>query len=201
MQVGGGALASACVQAYEEAERRGAGRLPRVHAVQTEAVAPLSRAWARLLRRLLPALGYTGDLPPEDGVGIAAASAAKWADFALLHRDAPEVQATLGYAATHRSEFMWPWEGEPHGLAHGILDDETYDWFAVTRGMLRSGGFPIVVSDPMIAEAQRLARAGTTIPVDPTGSSGLAGLLALSRAGIGVEDDAVLLFTGRERSH
>jgi threonine synthase len=95
---------------------------------------------------------------------------------------------------------MWPWESVPHSVAHGILDDETYDWFAVTRGMLRSGGFPIVVSDPTVAEANRLARASTTIPVDATGSSGLAGLLTLGRAGIGVDDDAVVLFTGRDRA-
>ncbi len=200
VQVGGGALASATVQAYEEAERRGAGALPSLHAVQTEAVAPLCRAWARVMRRVLPALGYDGELPPESGVGIAPASAAEWAELVREHRDGLELEAALGYAVTHRNEFMWPWEGEPHGLAHGILDDETYDWFAVTRGMLRSGGFPIVVSDPTIAEAHRLARANTTIPVDPTGSSGLAGLLTLSRSGIGDQDDAVVLFTGRDRA-
>lgn len=200
VQVGGGALASATVQAYEEMERRGTGALPRLHAVQTDAVAPLCRAWARVLRRVLPALGYDGELPPESGVGIAPASAAQWADLAREHRDGLELEAALGYAATHRNEFMWPWEGEPHGLAHGILDDETYDWFAVIRGMLRSGGFPLVVGDPVVAEANRLARANTTIPVDATGSSGLAGLLALSRTGIGADDDAAVLFTGRDRS-
>jgi threonine synthase len=200
VQVGGGALASATVQAYEEAERRGAGRLPRFHAVQTEAVAPLCRAWARVMRRVLPALGYGGELPPESGAGIELDSARQWADLVREHRDGLELEAALGYAVTHKNEFMWPWEGEPHGLAHGILDDETYDWFAVTRGMLRSGGFPIVVSDPTVAEANRLARASTTIPVDATGSSGLAGLLTLGRAGIGVDDDAVVLFTGRDRA-
>ncbi len=200
VQVGGGALASATVQAYEEMERRDAGALPRIHAVQTEAVAPLRRAWARVMRRLLPALGYKGALPPESGAGIALDRAREWADLVHAHRDGLELEAALGYAATHRSEFMWPWEGEPHGLAHGILDDETYDWFAVTRGMLRSGGFPIAVSDATIAQANRLARKSTTIPVDATGSSGLAGLLALAHAGIGVQEDAVALFTGRDRT-
>ena len=43
---------------------------------------------------------------------------------------------TLAWAARHRSAFMWPWETEPHSVADGILDDETYDWLAVVRGML-----------------------------------------------------------------
>ena len=49
-------------------------------------------------------------------------------------------RASLGYAARHRSEFMWPWEQEPHSIAHGILDDETYDWLAVVEAMLATGG-------------------------------------------------------------
>src|SRR5262249_4510427 len=42
----------------------------------------------------------------------------------------------LEYARGHRSEFMWPWEEEPKSIATGILDDETYDWYAVVRGMI-----------------------------------------------------------------
>jgi threonine synthase len=77
---------------------------------------------------------------------------------------------------------MWPWEREPHSLAHGILDDETYDWACVVDGMLASGGWPIVVSEVQLARANRLAREATGIDVDHTGSAGLAGLVALGEA-------------------
>jgi threonine synthase len=34
---------------------------------------------------------------------------------------------------------MWPWEEPPHSVASGILDDETYDWLAVLRGVVAPG--------------------------------------------------------------
>jgi threonine synthase len=93
----------------------------------------------------------------------------------------------LGYAIHHRSEFMWPWETVPESVAEGILDDETYDWVAVIRGMLVSGGWPVIVSEEQLIEANRIAGPG----VSATGSAGLAGALALP----GDEVTAVL-FTG-----
>ena len=95
-------------------------------------------------------------------------------------------------AVQHRSRFMQPWETAPQSVAHGILDDETYDWAAVVRGLLRTGGSVITVSEDRLREANRLARSSTRIAVDHTGSAGLAGLLELSRPG-------AVLFTGRER--
>ena len=86
-------------------------------------------------------------------------------------------------AAQHRSEFMWPWENEPHSIAHGILDDETYDWLAVVEAMLATGGQPIVVDEDTLAHANALARRATGSDVDYTGSAGLAGLLDLCEAG------------------
>jgi threonine synthase len=67
---------------------------------------------------------------------------------------------------------MWPWETEPRSIAHGILDDETYDWAAVVEGMLRSGGSPIVVDDDELHAANRLARDTTRVEVSHTGSAG-----------------------------
>ena len=72
--------------------------------------------------------------------------------------------------ATHRSEFMWPWEEEPHSIAHGILDDETYDWLAVVRGMLETGGSPVVVDEATLREANDLGRETTGIDADHTGT-------------------------------
>ena len=108
----------------------------------------------------------------------------------------------LAYAATHRSEFMWPWEPEPHSIAGGILDDETYDWLAVVEGMLMTGGRPVIATEATLAEAHMLAHAATGIDVDPTGASGLAGLLAL-RASDRVADGerVAVLFTGITRTH
>ncbi len=109
--------------------------------------------------------------------------------------------AGLPYARAHRSEFMWPWEHEPRSIAHGILDDETYDWAAVCEAMLRTGGEPVVVDDDRLLEANELARSATGIAVDPTGSSGLAGLLALhERGGAAPHERVAVLFTGVDRT-
>ncbi|MGQ0669355.1 MAG: pyridoxal-phosphate dependent enzyme [Actinomycetota bacterium] len=115
-------------------------------------------------------------------------------------RAGSEPEEALRYAATHRSEFMWPWEEEPRSVAHGILDDETYDWLAVVRGMLETGGWPVVVTEEALRKANEAARADTGIDVDHTGSSGLAGLLELHRGGVVSADERVaVLFTGVRR--
>jgi len=171
VQVGGGALASSCVQALREAAGLGAlARLPRIHTVQTTGAHPLERAHARV-RALLPAE------PGPDAV-----------------------RQAMAEAAAHRSAFMQPWASEPASVATGILDDETYDWRAVVEGMLLTGGRPLVVGEDTLVEASRLAVARTGIPVDPTGSAGLAGLAEMRRCGeIGDRDRVAVLFTGCRR--
>ncbi len=63
-----------------------------------------------------------------------------------------------------------------------------------------TGGRPLVASEDSLVEANRLAVSKTGIQVDPTGSSGLAGLLEMRRSGaIGDQDRAVVLFTGIQR--
>lgn len=168
VQVGGGALASSCVQALEDAVRLGAlARLPRIHAVQTLGAHPLKRAYDLVARRAA-----------ESG----------------------NTEEALRYAAAHRRAFMWPWEQEPKSIAHGILDDETYDWLAVVRGMLTTGGFPVVVSEEMLRRAHDLAHTAAGINVDPTGSAGLAGLLQLlDEGGVDSSERVAVLFTGVER--
>jgi threonine synthase len=95
---------------------------------------------------------------------------------------------------------MQPWEHEPHSVATGILDDETYDWRAVVEGMLTTGGSPLVVGEDLLVEANRFAVSQTGIRVDPTGSAGLAGLLQLRRSGaIGDRERVAVLFTGVQR--
>jgi threonine synthase len=170
VQVGGGALASSCLQAFAEAAGMGAlPRGPRVHTVQTLGAHPLERAYHRVERSLSGATS------------------------------APDLERALHEAASHRSAYMWPWEAEPKSIATGILDDETYDWLAVVGGMLRSGGRPVVVSEERLAEAHELGRQAG-FRADATGSSGLAGLADLRAQGVVRADERVaVLFTGTER--
>jgi threonine synthase len=181
IQVGGGALASACAQGLREAAELGAiTREPRLHTVQTTGAHPLERAYTRV-RALLPG----GDDPGQG-------------DDAGRPRRA-DVEHALATAAQHRSAYMWPWESEPKSIAAGIIDDETYDWRAVTGAMLTTGGRPLVVTEERLAEANELGTA-TGIPVDPTGSAGLAGLLDLRQSGtVGPDERAAVLFTGVRR--
>lgn len=75
------------------------------------------------------------------------------------------------------SQVMRPWP-EPHSVADGILDDETYDWIAVVAAMVESGGAPIVAPEADIVTAHQLATAAG-YRVSPTGSAGLAGVLTI----------------------
>ncbi len=114
-------------------------------------------------------------------------------------RGAP-IDEAIAYPRTHRHEFMWPWEQEPHSVAHGILDDETYDWLAVVRAMLETGGSAVVVDEATLREANRTGFDATGIPADHTGTSGLAGLMKLRRRGeIGGDERIAVLFTGIRR--
>jgi threonine synthase len=97
-------------------------------------------------------------------------------------------------AARHRSRYMWPWESTPASLAHGILDDETYDWFEIVQSLRATDGDVIVVDERAVARAFDLARVHTTIHASATGTAGLAGLLAAPPAG-----SAAVIFSGIER--
>ena len=171
VQVGGGALASACMQAIGRARAVAAGltpSAPKVHTVQTRGASPLQRAWT-LLQERRASTGAT-------------------------------VDDALRYAAAHRSAFMWPWEQTPLSIAEGILDDETYDWMAVLRGMAATGGTTVVADEETLIEANRLARETTGIAVSHTGSAGLAGLLELQREGVIATGARVgVLFSGVQR--
>lgn len=164
VQVGGGALASACVAGLQEARALGAlAHVPRVDTVQTEGAWPLRRAYDSVLAR---------------------------GGFSALH-----------YALRHRHEFMWPWEKEPYSVAHGILDDETYDWVAVVEGMFATSGEPLVVGERTLLQANALGRRTTAVAADATGTAGLAGLIALREAGRVADDERVaILFTGVDRN-
>jgi hypothetical protein len=88
----------------------------------------------------------------------------------------------------------WP---DPHSLADGILDDETYDWIADLDVMTRSGGQPIVAGEAEIVRAHELATAAG-FDASPTGSAGLAGALAV-HAELGPEGHLLVVMSGVAR--
>jgi hypothetical protein len=111
------------------------------------------------------------------------------------------VERGLREVAHQRSAYMWPWETEPVSIAHGILDDETYDWLAIVRAMLLTGGRSVVVEEATLAEANALALPELGIDADHTGTAGLAGLISLSRDGLVSPDETVaVVFSGVRRS-
>ncbi len=171
VQVGGGALASSVVQGFAEAVGAGViGRLPAIYAVQTAGCAPLRQAWDRLR-----ALG--------SDVGM---------------------EAALARAESQPEDFMQPWAppdgNTPQSIATGILDDVTYDWLPIVWGAAATGGDVVVAPEEAVAEAHALARDLTPIAVDPTGTAGLAGLLAARRGGLVADGARVgVLFTGADR--
>jgi threonine synthase len=171
VQVGGGALASAVAAAFADAVALGVlPHAPRLHTVQTEAAWPLKRAYDLVAKRL----------PKDAGVGA--------------------LQAVLHDAARRRACFMWPWEKEPQSIAHGIIDDETYDWLAVVEAMLTTGGHPVTVGEEALAFANGISVKDTGICVDETGSAGVAGLIELRRLGlIAANARVAVVFTGARR--
>ncbi|MGK2858567.1 MAG: pyridoxal-phosphate dependent enzyme [Thermoanaerobaculia bacterium] len=195
VQVGGGALASSCVQALGDAVNLGLiERMPRIHAVQTQGAYPLRRAWERLVAQVLGGR-LTFRIEARDSAADAARAAA-----VLSPALQPKRLEAVRFAATRRSKFMSPWESTPHSIAHGILDDETYDWLAIVEAMIETGGWPVVVSEDELRETNDIAARSTTIPADHTGTAGLAGALRLVRDGvIPPTESLAALFTGKQR--
>jgi threonine synthase len=188
VQVGGGALGTSVTRGLGDAVLLGhLPTIPPVHCVQTIGAAPLRRAWETVAYRALDSLGRsrTINLGADDEVAAA-----------LIEPDAQDaVRESLRWAVTHRSKAMWPWEEQPRSVASGILDDETYDWFALLGVMLCTGGWPVLVDDEILIRANELS--GTS--ADETGTAGLAGVVALAGEGL-LEDGPVgCLITGVRR--
>ena len=104
--------------------------------------------------------------------------------------------AGLDRPEQHWGDVMTVWD-DPHSLADGILDDETYDWIGVFENLRRSGGEPVVASEPQIEQAHAMAVDGG-FDVSPTGSAGLAGLLA-ARDRVGDDERVAVVMSGVAR--
>lgn len=189
VQVGGGALGSSLARAFDDAMALGAlTTRPRFMTVQTAAVAPLAAAYERIVEVVR---ARTFHPLPERGDALA--------DALRDEAVAPLVEAVLAEVVVDRPHWLPIWPRPGHSAAHGILDDETYDAVALLRAMFTTGGWPIVVDEATVLEAESLGRSATSIDVDATGTAGFAGLLAWSRAHEGPPERTLALFTGARR--
>jgi len=190
IQVGGGALASACVAGLREAVRAGVlTRMPRICTVQTTGAWPLARAYHRLVAQRLP--GQPNSPSLETVRNFARDDVHKLTSLPSLLRE----------AAQSRHQWMEPWPDPPVSVAHGILDDETYDWFSLVGAMQETGGLPLVVEEAQLVHAQQAASQFTGRTIDATGAAGLAGVLELQRRGdLAPHQTVGVLLTGGQQA-
>ena len=143
--------------------------------------------------------GRLAELPTVYTVQTAGAHPLKRA-FDRVHdlSQRTSLQEAMVYARTRRGGFMWPWEDVPKSVAHGILDDETYDWAIPIEMMIATGGQALIADEASLGVAHRRGRDVTGIDVSATGTAGLAGLNQMSGQSPD-EGERVLLFTGAER--
>jgi threonine synthase len=194
VQTGGGALGSSVARGLLDAHALGViGSLPRMHFVQAEGCAPLERAWRNVTARAIRSLGLDE-----------AANDVEVAEVLRVDSAREAVSEALSYAVTHRSQFMSVWEDEPTSIATGILDDETYDWFALVRVMIATGGWPVVATERQLERALDIAcpdKGGhDCCNADHTGASSLAGAIALAELGLLDHSERVsALITGVQR--
>jgi hypothetical protein len=189
--------------------------MPRIHACQPEGGFPFVRAYYLALLEIARESGLAFDLSYDRTAEPKAQLAEllafthtsvdqvqQTAEFTQLNFDSPAVQSILKDLLRQPGRFMWPWDGgTPHSLAHGILDDLTYDWYYLLEALLRTGGRAQVLREETIHYAHGTAQSHTGIPVCPTGSAGLAGLIHLTDTGvIDPGDSAALFFTGFDRA-
>ena len=102
-------------------------------------------------------------------------------------------------ASLRKGDFMQAWS-DPHSVAHGILDDETYEWVALCKAMVGTEGRAHVVSDDFIEQARTLAYNDLGVNVCHTGAAGLAGLLSRDLAGQTAPNLVVLSGLDRARA-
>lgn len=211
IQVGGGGLANAVISGAQICKRLGMIRkLPRFYTCQTSSCYPLAQSYFMVLREL----GRDGvvTLPPELSMALESDFDAR----SVIENNAGQIKMTANLIAEmypkikedidavfakigkKRNEFFKPWSGNvPDSIAEGILDDTTYDGLEVVRGMIETGGLPLVADEESLQKAYDLAIQHTGIDLSATGSAGLAGLRMLVKNNLIQKGERCgLLFTG-----
>jgi threonine synthase len=194
---GGGAFATSVMRGLGHGVHLGRIQtIPAFHVVQSDGAATLRRAWAAVANRALQALGVN-DLHAYESNFNDHAMDAEVAER-LTQSDASDAVANaLQFAVSNRSSHMWPWDPPIESIASGILDDETYDWFALVGAMICTGGWPVVVDDDLLMEANEISGSNA----DETGTAGLAGVIALRRTQLIADDENIVcIFSGVRRS-
>jgi len=216
IQVGGGALARSLVQSLEECLQQGIVKnLPRICVCQPEGGFPFVRAYYLVLAEIAGRNGLPFGLDYDIG-SQPSAELDKLIHFSEKNSEnintvidfirnrffSAGVRNVLNDLLARRRRYMWAWDGKrPHSLAQGILDDETYDWYYLLLGILKTGGKAEVLKEATIKTAHRLAYRQTGIAVCPTGAAGLAGLMQHEKSGfIDPGENVALFFTGLDRS-
>lgn len=189
VQVGGGALATAAWKGLTEGiAQQWVQAQPVLHAVQSDACAPLVRAWDRM----------TVDIAERHELVLPATRPGRATRLEV--EDPVFIDEVMWIAEDEAERFMWPWEAVGHSAASGILDDVTYDWRTVVEPMLRTGGWPIQVTEAMVHRAHEIGTSITGIDASATGTAGLAGLLdPVTLDAIHRDDTVVVMFTGVRR--
>jgi threonine synthase len=121
--------------------------------------------------------------------------------YAAFNETPGSVRERQAYAVSHRADFMRPWPTAPHSVAHGILDDETYDWVELVTGMAESGGRAVLATEAQLVDANERVAEALGLAVCHTGTAGLAGLMFARTTGVVSSAGAVgVLLTGAVRT-
>ena len=172
VQVGGGALGSGIIQGFQRAVNH-----------------------ADKLSQVIPSL----DIVNSSSVpALVTVQAEGNAPLRRAFNKLKEHKTTLKQASQMRADYMYPWDN-PTSIAHGILDDETYDWVELVKGMESTNGDAIVVNEDIIQKANEYAKSKFKIDSCFTGSVGLAGLMSTSAKNVD-GSPAICILSGKDRS-
>ena len=217
IQIGGGALASSAIKTLNDLfELKIINKIPKIYAVQTRGGFPLIRAYYLIIKKISNLYNLKCSLTYDkkanyreqnknilDYMTTYVEEIKNIANFCKEHYNSHVIKNILNEILQDDkvNNYMWSWEDEPKSIAHGILDDITYDWIAIIHGMLKTGGLPIIIDEDDIINTNIKAKKVTNIKVDYTGSSGLSGLIKLYQLGFFTKElkNIATIFTGIER--
>lgn len=211
LQAGGGGLANAFISGTQICKRLGVIRkLPRFYACQTTACYPLAQSYFAVLRELGRESVVT--LSPELSMALESEFDAK----ALMENHLGQIKMTANLIAEmypkiredieavfvdigkRRNEFFKRWEKPvPETFGGEIVNLAPVDGLEVIRGLIESGGLPLIVDEESLEKAQEQALKHTNTDLTLTGSSGLAGLRTLLKHNMIQKGERCgLIFTG-----